>query len=308
MVDPFCGIGTIPLEAALRGRHSYAGDLSPVATIVTSAKVRPASSLEVADLLSELRDFMASQHESDEDDEPEVATFYHERTFEEIRAVRNFLRMARERQLPAADTVTAAMLHLMHGNRPYALSRRSHNIIPIPPKGDATYKPVLRHLEAKLRRHLDPLPATFVRGSVETVAAEQLSTLVPACDAVITSPPFLGSTDFVRQNRIRLWFAGWNYKRQESAKADFYEHSRNRDSTLASIAGVVVSLLRPGGVAVLHLGIVRGYDMAEHLIAAAPEELRKIAVVYEDVRHLESHGRTDRGGTATHAFAVMQRA
>lgn len=306
VADPFCGIGTIPLEAALQGRGSLAGDLSPLAAIVTSAKLQPASAFEVDELLQELESQILASIPPDLADE-EIAEFYHPDTLREVLIARRVLEQARRDGHPAANLVTSVVLHILHGNRPYALSRRSHNIIPIPPKGPFEYRPLVRHVREKLARHRDPLPARFVRGAVHEVTAEALAELSAhsKADAVITSPPFLGSTEFVRQNRIRLWFCGWGYERQREERPDFYEHQKDKGVALTAIAVIVARLLVPGGVAVLHLGVVRSFDMAQGLADVLPSSLTHIATVYEDARRLESHGRTDRGGTASHAYIVL---
>ena len=39
VLDPLCGVGTIPFEACLQGRVGIGNDLSELAYIVTKAKV-----------------------------------------------------------------------------------------------------------------------------------------------------------------------------------------------------------------------------------------------------------------------------
>src|SRR5438309_815023 len=48
VVDPFAGAGTIPLEAAIRGRRAFAADISPYARILCHAKLSPPRSLDTA--------------------------------------------------------------------------------------------------------------------------------------------------------------------------------------------------------------------------------------------------------------------
>src|SRR2546430_15523941 len=48
VVDPFAGAGTIPLEAAIRGRRAFAADISPYARILSQAKLSPPPSLDAA--------------------------------------------------------------------------------------------------------------------------------------------------------------------------------------------------------------------------------------------------------------------
>lgn len=42
--------------------------------------------------------------------------------------------------------VISALMHILHGNRPYALSRKSHPITPYAPTGDYIYKALLGNL------------------------------------------------------------------------------------------------------------------------------------------------------------------
>jgi adenine-specific DNA methylase len=48
VADCFAGAGTIPLEAAIRGRRAFGADISPYARILSIAKLSPPSSLEEA--------------------------------------------------------------------------------------------------------------------------------------------------------------------------------------------------------------------------------------------------------------------
>jgi hypothetical protein len=50
--------------------------------------------------------------------------------------------------------VPACLLHILQGNRPYALSRRSHPITPFAPTGPAEYRPLLPRLREKVARSL----------------------------------------------------------------------------------------------------------------------------------------------------------
>ena len=48
VADPFAGAGTIPLEAAIRGRRAFGADISPYAGILAKAKLSPPPSLYAA--------------------------------------------------------------------------------------------------------------------------------------------------------------------------------------------------------------------------------------------------------------------
>src|SRR5260221_9456397 len=54
VLDPFTGCGTIPFEASLQGRRSIGGDVSPLATVLTAAKIRPPEEVEVLSVLDSM--------------------------------------------------------------------------------------------------------------------------------------------------------------------------------------------------------------------------------------------------------------
>ena len=312
VMDPFSGSGTVSLEAALAGHASISSDISPLAFVITSAKVDPPSPAELEVALRQLEEGIGAQLStvSLAEMEPEIVTFYDERTALEILAARKHLREATEGFTTNRANIflTACLAHVLHGNRPYALSRRSHNIIPIPPKGPTEYKSVINAVAVKAKRMIVAvLPESFEPGKAFTSAADCIPVDDQTVDVIITSPPFFGSTDFLRQNRLRNWLVGWDYQNQQRMKSRFLDHD-TRISRYAPIARELHRVAKPGGKMVMHLGMVRGENMAVPVAAVFESEGWKTAgLVWEDVTHLESQGRTDRGGTASHGFLVMRR-
>lgn len=315
VLDPFAGVGTLPFEACAAGRVGIAVDLSPFAYGVSAAKVRPPATAEARETFGALAEAVSASQSADVDPtegDAEIAEFFHPATWAEVRAARaHFLSLERERATtPGHWLVKAALAHILHGNRPYALSRRSHGIIPIPPKGEAIYKPLLQGVKEKLARtRFDQLPPRFISGEAHLAPAQKLPLGDGSVDAVITSPPFLGTTDFLRQNRVRLWFYGMDYAEQARNRrgSDFLEGQRDM-AAYAPILGELVRVLRPGGLVVFHLGVVGRRDMAQELEPLAQGVgLSPVATIYEDASHLETHGRTARGATAQHEFLFLVR-
>lgn len=300
VLDPFAGVGTIPFEACLGGRRGVASDINPLAVAVSKAKLTKWNATAVEEALR-----IIEQHGGTPPSAPEEITdFFHPDTLAEIGLARGLLLGG---SVPGSPLILAALAHVMHGNRPYALSRRSHGIIPIPPKGPAMYKPVVPAIRDKLRRtrHWD-LPPTFLPGEALSADAACLPLGDGTIDVVITSPPFLGTTDFMRQNRLRLWLAGWEYDRQHELKAEMARFSKTWQPYL-DVLREIGRVLKPNGTAVLHLGKVKGVDMAQVLSEHLPNTLKARGIVYEDTTRLESHGRTDRGATAEHSYLVVSR-
>lgn len=306
ILDPFSGCGTVPLESCMLGRVGIGADLSPLACRLTRAKTAAPSWQEVCIQIEFLTDLIKSRIEEDASDVPDkVREFYHPDTLNEILIAKRFLDDRLAAGCASASLLWSVVAHILHGNRPYALSRRSHNIIPIPPKGDLVYKSLIASAMSKVNRlYARPVPDSYVRG--EAYEANALELQVPALsDALITSPPFLGTTEFLKQNWLRMWFAGWSSSVIESMMPRFLEYQKN----LAEYAPFFThfrSLLRDGALMILHLGVVKNVDMAVELAPIAETAgFEKIALVYEDATNLESHGRTDRGSTHTHQFLFM---
>src|SRR5207249_3909964 len=130
------------------------------------------------------------------DAEAELIEYYHPETLIELLAAREYLASV---DSYADSFVMASLLHILHGNRPYALSRRSHNIMPWPPKGEFVYKSVADHTAVKaLRMASSPLPPTYQRGKSFLADATKIPIETGAIDAILTSPPFHGNRDFLR--------------------------------------------------------------------------------------------------------------
>ncbi len=63
--------------------------------------------------------------------------------------------------------IISSLLHILHGNRLYALSLRSHPIVPYAPSGDFIYKNLINNLVDKVNRTLEePLPDIFMEGKI----------------------------------------------------------------------------------------------------------------------------------------------
>ena len=312
VLDPFSGCGSVPFEAALQGRLSYGSDLSTLARVITASKIDPPDRTEVERLLKKLGDIIHSSWQGVDIAlmEPEIVQFYHRRTAKEIIVARRFLQQVTRNfhENRAGLSLTTCLAHIMHGNRPYALSRRSHNIIPIPPKGPKVYKAVVPALNEKALRMLSfPLSPQFRAGTSLEAPAHNIPIEAASIDVVITSPPFLGTTHFLRHNRVRNWLVGWDYDTQAHRRLEFLEHDNGVEKYLP-ILQELHRIVKPNGLMVFHVGIVKTVSMADLLAPLFAEAgFRELGRVWEDVQSLESHGRTDRGGTHTHGFVVLRR-
>lgn len=306
VLDPFSGVGTIPFEACLNTRKGIGIDLSPFAFNVTNSKVHKINKLKVNDIIEEIRKEIEILREI-EIPECEAKPFYHPDTFKEILIAKKYFQ--NNNISPEKSFVFSCLLHILHGNRPYALSRRSHNIIPIPPKGDFIYKSLIKSLSEKTDRLLEKaLPDGFTEGSAFLGDACDMEIESKSIDKIITSPPFLGTTEFLRQNRIRLWFCGWDADKITALKRSSHFLEYNELKLYPKIFAEFNRVLKKDGLIVLHSGVYKNKNMAMSLIPIAKKnDFKILGLINEDSSHLENHGRTDRGGTHTHQFLILKK-
>jgi len=182
------------------------------------------------------------------------ADFYHPDTLAEVlKARRYFLRLS---QPTDSDIfVKAALLHVLHGNRPYALSRNSHPITPFHPSGQSNLQTRCGACTASHSTAV-PEPATNQLPPRSLIPRDfrQLAKCHESVDAIITSPPFWGMR-FDRPNWLRMWFCGWQAEDFHQTSRAFLE--RQQTSSLEVYREFFTAcrkLLRPGGLMILHLG------------------------------------------------------
>ncbi|WP_242360057.1 DNA methyltransferase [Anaeromyxobacter sp. SG17] len=309
VVDPLGGVGTVAFEAAQAARNAVTCDLSPLAYAVATGKVEAPSSVDVDRALGQLEKAIAGPPVTEADRKSAafglngaVEDFYHPRTLEEVLKARRYY-LELERPTAAELFVKASLLHVLHGNRPYALSRTSHPITPFHPSGPAKYKPLVVHVRKRVSdMAADPLPPEFMPGKSYHRDFRELPRDVRSADAIITSPPFLGMR-FDRPNWLRMWFCGWGETDFHTRSLGFLERQQTRSLDVYSeFFDACSAMLRSGGVLIVHLGGSGHHRMVEHLQELMAKQFRMLPMVTEDVTSVEKHGIKDKGLTTTHNF------
>lgn len=314
LLDPLGGIGTIPFEACLLGRRGISNDKSPLAYAVATGKVCAPEREEVSSAIERLTTALMKTQLAPEDMEQAtfglngtVSDYYHPDTLAEVlRARRHFLALAKPTD---ADLfVKACLLHVLHGNRPYAISRTSHPITPFHPQGPAVYKSVLGHVRARADAVLKGgLPAGFQSGLSLHGDFRSIPSSVSHVDAIVTSPPFLGMR-FDRPNWLRLWFCGWSAESFHTVSRGFLERQQTQTlDVYQEFYATCAELLGVGGLCILHLGGSDRHQMVRRLAELAAERFDVVDVVAEDVSEVERHGITDKGMTTSHNYIFMLR-
>lgn len=316
ILDPFAGVATIPFEGALQGIKAFGFEISPAAWAIAAGKLARPVRDKALEIIDELARYIEKEKVTRQEIERAnrlnfngmIADYFEPRTLSEVLLARRYFLIHFPKDASECF-VFASLLHILHGNRPYALSRRSHPITPFAPTGRFEYRPLILRLRGKVERGLAvELPGNFVDGKMFF----QDATLwwpseVSKLDGVVTSPPFFDSTRFYLANWMRLWFCGWELEDFRSRPLAFVDQ---RQKTSFAVYKPVFRQARervnPGGILVFHLGKSSKCDMATKIEEAALPWFRVVERFSENVSHCESHGIRDKGTVTAHQFLVLQ--
>ena len=250
ILDPFSGVGTIPLEADNMGRIAIANDLNPYANIITKAKFdRRSLSNELA-YLESLKDLDLTAEISNV---PEwVKEFYHEKTLQEILAIRKRLLQ------DGRDFLFGCLLGIVHGHRSTHLSMRTGYIIPyIPnPKPVAEYREVFPRLISKAKRMYSDMVPDKTSGTVIFGDARSLKIKDKSVDVIISSPPYYHTLDYVHSNRLRLWFAGVDFENQDSLADNLIQQRNTYLSAMKDVGKELKRVMKDDALCIFILGDV----------------------------------------------------
>ena len=259
VLDPFVGAGTIALEAATRNRSVLAFDVNPYAVLLTRAKLfaprDPAAILERA--RHYLRAVERTSASVDLRRVPAwVRRFFDPRTLREAIAMRDVLIERREYFL------LGCLLGILHHQRPGFLSYPSSHLVPylrnnLYPRAAYPemyeYRDVASRLTAKIARAFRrsvAIPNTLTR-KCRLADIRNLRIAAKSVDAVITSPPYMNALDYVRDNRLRLWFLGVDQRNPCP------ESPRNEQAFVSLMSATLFTIrraLRDGGKCILVVG------------------------------------------------------
>jgi DNA modification methylase len=315
VLDPFAGSGTVPFEAALQGKISYGFELNPAAFAIANGKIQPPTEKNCNFLIQTLENFIEKNTPTEQElkDAQEfgfngkLIEYYDTKTLDEILLARRYFQIDPPSK-PEEFFVMASLLHILHGNRPYALSRRSHPITPYKPSGPYEYRSLIERLKAKVQRGLQQsLPQEFQPGKMFLQdATSWWPREIDQLDVIITSPPFFDSTRYYLANWLRLWFAGWSPRDFKGRPLGFVDERQKKSfDVYVPILRQARERLKPDGVVVLHLGKSSKCDMASELVSLGKKWFRSADIFDESVAHCESHGIRDKGTVTSHQYLVL---
>lgn len=318
VLDPLSGVGTIPLEACLQNRIGIGNDLSELAFCVTKAKLEKPKLDDCLSVLDNLDLYIKNQKTSIYADlqiqkyrnfgfNGKLPSYFHESTFKEILCARQFFVPKIKSILPEEAMVFSCLLHVLHGNRPYALSRNSHPLTPYAPTGEYIYKNLVEHVKNKLIASYNKVDfENYHYGKSIYGDYKKLIEYNILADIIISSPPFADSMRFYMQNWMRLWLCGWEDSDYKNAESIFLDQKQKKDfDVYLPFFETCYHLLKPNGKIILHLGKTKKIDMAEELSKRAASYFDEVYRGEECVREIEKHGIKDKGTTIEHQYLFL---
>ena len=316
LYDPYCGCGTVALEAWAAGRNVIANDLSPYAVVLTQAKLSPYFALQDAlcEITSVAKKVRKIIQKVDLRKVPKwVRDFFHPETLREIIAWFQVLRSRKSYFL------ISCFLGILHHQRPGFLSYPSSHTVPYLRQKKFPreiypelyqYRSVQERLEKKVARALKRKPH-LDQQLFRSCHMRDASKFVPETkiNAIITSPPYMRQLDYGRDNRLRLWFLG----AQDWKSLD---HSISPSETkfislIRSCLKLWRSVLVPKGLCVFVLGDTRcrSYDspLPDAVAHIATEEVKGYSVLWKYTETIPDARRIRRGssGNLTETILVL---
>ena len=235
--------------------------------------------------------------------------YFENETYKEILCARDFFLNRFSKISSEEAMVFSAFLHVLHGNRPYALSRHSHPLTPYAPTGEFEYKSVIEKIVQKVDANYKKLGQTEVtQGFAIYGDYKDLETKDIVADFIICSPPFADSIRFYMQNWMRLWLCGWEPGDYKEADAKFLDKAQKKNFDLYySFFEMCHNVLNENGKVILHLGRTESVNMGIELSKRAEPWFDTVYLAGEDVSKIEKYGIKDKGATVEHQYLFLQK-
>lgn len=260
VLDPFMGVGTIPLEADFLQRGVIGIDLNIYGYMVAKGKFERKPIDYYLTYLNEIRNINASEidisHLSDW-----IQAYFHPETLKEIVFLNEKLRDEKEYFL------LSCLMGILHGNRPGYLSVWTGCIIPMTPrpvthpnyrpdKDKPEYRAVIPRMAAKVMRMYSTGFPLETNAKIMLGDARHLKLVDDSIDVVICSPPYYNTLDYVGQNRVRLYFLGLNKEKQDDLRQELIQDSKDYLEDMIKVGEELKRVVKDESLIIFVLGDV----------------------------------------------------
>jgi len=290
VLDPFCGGGTTPLEAALQGRRGHGNDAFSYAYVLSKAKCNP---LQTDEFIPYLDTKLEEMEDVDNEqmqllDDEDLLVFFSEHTLDQILRLREVLVDDDSRE---ATYMKAVMCGILHGPSDMYLSLQTKD----------TYSGTADYVRKYAENNDLTRPEKDIRPSAKRKQELTQKDIIPdglaertkitrgdsrdlidnfgeeSADLVVTSPPYMQTLDYTWNNWLRLWWLG-NNRKNEREKLDITQDTQKYRGFMRECLSSMYDVLRPNSAAVLIVG-----DVQKHL-SSGKRTLNTAAIIAEEAR------------------------
>lgn len=253
--DPFCGGGTVLIEAKLAGRKAYGSDISPIAHLVAQARL---ASPELASPMRKASRRIADKAKLRIDVEvPEVCIpWYEHHVAQELGRIRNGI----QEQAPEIRPLLNAVLSSILIKASFRKSDTSNKMEKHHRRPQSTA--ILFHKKAReFARMLEEMPAepgsTLIHGDARNVVPPKKVGLI------LTSPPYPGVYDYLPMHQLRYAWLGIEPENSLGQEIGSRRNFRSKGRTDAlrnwmddtdRWVKMQASILEPGGAMIIVVG------------------------------------------------------
>lgn len=214
ILDPFCGSGTVLVEAMAAGRRAVGTDLNPLAVRLAKCKTRPRTPAELEQLVALARECAASADArrkakagASRRFPPEDMALFEPHVLLELDSLRAKVETLKE---PARTDLFLVLSSVL-----VKLSRKTGDTSGgVRPRRTAAgfaakhFVQKTEDLAARLSAFAKLLPPSPPPATVELDDATELRTVKGTVDAVVSSPPYAATYDYLAHHALRLRWLG----------------------------------------------------------------------------------------------------
>lgn len=217
VLDPFCGSGTVLVEALVGRRRTHGTDLNPLAVALSKCKTRQRTPIDIERLVAVAGEIAASADErrraragSTRRYGPDDVALFEPHVLLELDGLRAAITASKEPVAADLSLVLSAILVKVSRKQGDTSDRTA------PRRLAAGYTAKLfRRKAEELARRLGEfarlVPAGMQRARVKLDDATKLASVeAGTVDAVVTSPPYAATYDYLAQHALRLRWLGFD--------------------------------------------------------------------------------------------------